>query len=121
MNATPRRPTPRLPLVAVVFAAALAMPAAATATAPAPATPPAAGAADPAEPAAVEFDALPDHIGARVRVSTRIKTVREGELTGASPTVINVRLDKEAGGYLLAMPRETVESVEIVAPAPAKH
>jgi hypothetical protein len=125
-------PIRRAAFAAILLAAAGAASATSPATAPTPAPAPAATpapAAAPAAPAAparvavggeIPFDALVDYIGARIRVHTKIRTVREGELTGASSVAFNVKLDADVGGLNLAMPRENVLKVELLAEAPAK-
>lgn len=85
-----------------------------TAMAATPAAAPAAGAEKLVE---VEFDALVDHVGEHVRVTTTFLTVRDGVLTGASSIAINVKLDDR--GIVLGMPRETVAKVELLGAAPA--
>ena len=122
MNVTNR--TARRAAVVLLFAF-IALPAWAAAPAaakPAPAADakPATAAADAvAAPTEVAFDELPGHVGARIRVTTSIRTVREGELTGASSVVINVRIGDDDRSFVLSMPRETVVKVELLPAAPA--
>jgi hypothetical protein len=114
----------RLPALRLAAAALLltSMHAGATAPAtlptpaPAPAPAPAARVAVGAE---IAFDDLIHYVGARIKVSTKMHTEREGVLTGASSIAINLQVDGPRS-FLLGMPRENIVKVVLLADAPAK-
>ncbi|KFN51499.1 hypothetical protein [Arenimonas composti] len=114
-----------LALVAGNALATAPVPAAAAEPAPAVAPAPAA-APTPAQSTRVAvgdeipFEALVNHIGATVRVSTNIHTEREGVITGASTMAINLEVAVGTRTISLAMPRERVVRVVLLADAPAK-
>lgn len=73
-------------------------------------------AAGPAAGDEIPYDALPDHIGAEVEVSTSLGTVRRGVLTGASSISIVIKLAKEEGGFPLSMPKYNIVKVRLAPP-----
>src|SRR5690606_35309943 len=114
-------PAPAAPAGAAEAAAPAEAAEAATApTATPAATTPAAAAARIAAGGEIPYDELVNYIGATVRVSTKIDTVREGVLTGASSIAFNLKVSAGSGSYSLAMPRGNVARVELLADAPAR-
>ena len=65
----------------------------------------------------VEYTELEHQIGAQLAVETTLNTVRRGWLIKYTNPALTLQLGPEAGSIELSVPRETVRSVRIVAPA----
>ncbi|NCT66027.1 MAG: hypothetical protein GXC76_00130 [Rhodanobacteraceae bacterium] len=80
---------------------------------------PKAEAAAAASPAGrlVEYAELEHQLGAQIAVETTLNTVRRGWLIKYTGPALTLQLGPEAGSIELSVPRESVRSVRILAPA----
>jgi len=78
-------------------------------------------AAEPAKPVgeAVEYPALESRVGQEIVIETTLKTVRRGKLIKYTQPVLTLQLGPESGSIELSVPRETIKSITVVAPAAA--
>jgi hypothetical protein len=99
-----------------IACAALMAAAPAFAAKPAPKAEAAAAAASPAG-RLVEYAELEHQLGAQIAVETTLNTVRRGWLIKYTGPALTLQLGPEAGSIELSVPRESVRSVRILAPA----
>jgi hypothetical protein len=80
---------------------------------------PAVAAAPTAPPAAraVAYRDLEHLIGAHVQIATTNGTTRRGTLVAYASLMSSLRLDREEGGFMLALPAESVSGVTLLASA----
>ena len=105
-------------ILAAVLGAACAIGAVATEkkTAPAPSAKQA-----PAEKGeTVAYDDLHLHVGQKVVVHTKFKSTRIGTLLKASKIELTLSIDTPDGPSQMTIPKDTIASVLVVTPEPAK-
>ncbi|MGH8173905.1 MAG: hypothetical protein ACREPX_12245 [Rhodanobacteraceae bacterium] len=65
----------------------------------------------------VQYESLEGRVGQQIVIETTLKTVRRGTLTKYTQPVLTLQLGPESGSIELSVPRETIKTITVFAPA----